>query len=374
MQDHEAAVERALASVSSQIRPDGAVIIRTHRAPEGDLDAAKMIRLARDLPKDEWNAIERVLEDGRPVAIRLEFIYATNRRMAIRVLTVLPRSDGVSATRVALHTLEELEKPSEGSLEEILANKNASSQFKSNPPLVWGLRQRWNNVSRIAHAILAANWPFTPAVSEKEKLVPTSVAGLRHYYSSDPERAAEPAVFKLYRADPDPSLPASSAYKSFVKAIKKWHDQVGLNGYFNLNNFSNKDAPACVCISVVPRAEDLLSVEERYKHMFIPPGPFPFGPIWDVLNCVHVGLLFSNNYGRHDHSFKAEAELFSWDWLGMMGPIPGAGVISINGRTLVWTRWTRQGQEEVAGIFEEVLGPAVIEIEQAPKCLDGSNS
>lgn len=367
--DHQALAKAALERAG--LKPDGTVIARTTILPRSSspVSIESIMVAAQNLPKDDWNALGRKLEDGNFAAVRLEFVYsACMTYLCIRILTELPRMDGVSAVRLALHTLEALE----GGVDAV----GVSEKFKVNPPLVWGWRQKLNQFKTIAWSICAAKWPFTSSVSEREAQIPTSVAGLRNYFK-DPTRAKEPAVFRLYRDDA-PTLPTSpitpsgsALFKKFIRAVGVWHDKAGLHGHFNLNNFAGQLGPAAVSPSIVNKAEQLLSVSERYKGAFIPPGPFPFGPVWDTLNVVHTTVLFTNNYGRHTHSFQSIPKAFSWDWLGLMAPVPGCGVISINGVLLAWTRWTKAGIADSDGIFEEVLGPAIMEWKQCETMCQG---
>lgn len=370
--DHEALARAALQR--SGLKPDGTVVARATVLSQSSSPPSlqSILLAARALPKDEWNATNRVLEDGTNVAVRLEFLYSSCMTyLCIRILTELPRMDGVSAVRLALHTLEALE----GGVDAV----GVAGKFKENPPLVWSTRQKLNQIKNIAWSICAAKWPFTRTVSKRETAMPTSVSGLRWYFR-DPQMAQEPAVFRLYCAkseEQDQTSPhsprGSQQFKQFIRAVGKWHDRVGLRGHFNLINFSGRLGPAAIAASIVEKPEHLLSTFERYKGAFTPPGPFPFGPIWDMLNLVHTTVLFTNNYGRHCQSFQSIPKAFSWDWLGMMAPVPGCGIISINGTLLAWTRWTKAGIADSDGIFEEVLGPAITEWTQSEICLGSQN-
>lgn len=74
------------------------------------------------------------------------------------------------------------------------------------------------------------------------------------------------------------------------------------------------------------------------------------------MNVLHASVIFVNNYGRHDHSFKAAPTQFLWDWQGLAAHVAGAGCITINGVYMAWSRWTPLGNDVVAPLFERALG------------------
>ena len=78
-----------------------------------------------------------------------------------------------------------------------------------------------------------------------------------------------------------------------------------------------------------------------------------------VMNVMHVRVLFSNNYGRHSHSFKARPTQFLWDWLDMAAPVAGAGCITINGVFMAWARWTPAGLAMAEESLAKALGQPV---------------
>ena len=115
--------------------------------------------------------------------------------------------------------------------------------------------------------MLAANWPFSPRVSEAEAAAPVTSAGLRAYYKAP---SPELAVFRLYR-------PGSNVYKRHIETLEAWKQRVGWDGFYALLNFTPAAAPA-----IVANAEDLLSIEKRYNGIFVPAGQPPSGEMWKV--------------------------------------------------------------------------------------------
>ena len=94
--DHQAAC--AAACAASKLIAAASVVARAvTTAGEAGL------REARELPYDEWH-------DPAAHAVRLEFLWSTTSpQVSLRVLCELPCCDGVTASRVAFHTLEALE-------------------------------------------------------------------------------------------------------------------------------------------------------------------------------------------------------------------------------------------------------------------------
>ena len=78
-----------------------------------------------------------------------------------------------------------------------------------------------------------------------------------------------------------------------------------------------------------------------------------------------LSALFVNNYGRHDHTFKAVATGFLWDWCGMAAPIAGFGGVTVNGAFLAWVRGTRADMDRCKATFAAALGEAVSEHDQS---------
>jgi hypothetical protein len=198
--------------------------------------------------------------------VRLEFLYSSSSpRLCVRVLTELSACDGVTAIRLALHTLEAIE-----------GNEVDSSKFKRNPPFSFGLRNVRNAASMILSAALDTFWPdaLTVAVSAEEAAAPTTGAGLRSFYRTQPPGLA---LFKMYR-------PGSVAvFKPFVRMLDSWKKRTGWRGFFVLQNFSPHAAPA-----VVEGAEDLLDMSKRFAGIFMPVGAPPSGDPWRLMNYAHV--------------------------------------------------------------------------------------
>jgi hypothetical protein len=222
-----------------------------------------------------------------------EFLYSTTSpTLCIRVLNELPSSDGVTAVRLALHTLEALEG----------SPVATGAPFKTNPPFRFGLRNALNLLRNVPPAILASLSPFTSPVSAAEAAAPTSSAGLRAYYA-----APQPALgqYRLYRSQP-------SVFKRLLAALDEWKANTGWRGFFVLLNFSPSAAAAIVASSA-----ELQSIEARYRGVFIPVGQPPGGKPWaadeppprgrvllEQLRQTHDGVQFQAHrlplgLGRH---------------------------------------------------------------------------
>lgn len=247
----------------------------------------------------------------------------------------------MTAVRLALHTLEALEGTPVCS--------SSVEAFKRNPPFTWTWRHSLNFWSTVLGSLGTILWPawLQRSVSAQEAAAPVTYNGMRAYYATS---TPAPACFITYA----PRAPGRNAYKDFITALGKWQEQARWEGFFSLLNFSPDAAP-----SVVPHAKDLLDIDARYRGIFAPVGKPQGGGLWTLMNALHVRLVFVNNYGRHQHTFKATPTQFLWDWVGMAAPVAGAGCITINGAFLAWTRWTPAGQERGKKIQEEALGKPV---------------
>ena len=297
------------------------------------------LREARELPFDEWH-------DPAAHSVRLEFLWSTaSPQVSLRVLCELPCCDGVTALRVALHTLEALEGQS----------LCAGAPFKRNPPFSFTLRHAARSLPLLLYTACGAVGAWLSlrlfgSTSVKDAAIPRSSSGLLAYYHAP---TPPPALFRTY------STGTRNAFKAFLAATQSWADQKGTWGFFTLLNFSPGAMP-----SIVARAEDLMHIDRRYAGALGPPGAPPTGLPWLLFNHLHVTTILVNNYGRHSHSFRAKPTAFLWDWLGVAAPVAGAGCISVNGIFLAWTRSTRADLDATADIFEQALGAAREEHEQ----------
>ena len=137
--DHQAAIVKA-AQLSKLVDP--ALVKCRPIVVEGDVTLA----VAQAQPINAWHAAT----EG--TAIRAEFVYsASSPVLVIRILTHLPRVDGVSATRLALHTLE--------AVEGMPVCSGDVEAFKRNPPYTFGFRQRMNGLGWMASIMSDINKP-----------------------------------------------------------------------------------------------------------------------------------------------------------------------------------------------------------------------
>ena len=264
--NHAAALQDAMAVM--QLYVDATpVVCRAHMT-----DGPATVLVAQALPHvdDPWCK-------APAHRVRIEFLYSTTLpQLAIRVLTDLSFSDGVTAVRAALHTLEALE-----------GGKDAVGQggeaFKKNPPFTFGPSHMRNMARILGGGLKKALWPFTPPVSAVEAAAPTTCAGLRAYYR---KADAKPAAMRWYRA-PD-NVSANATYKALVDALQEWSYRVGWKGFFTLLNFS-----PLVSASIVDRAADMTCIEKRYAGAFVWPSAPAGGRVWKLMNYIHVEVRAS---------------------------------------------------------------------------------
>ena len=222
---------------------------------------------ARALPFDD---------DGTVHHVRLLFLYsAAAPQLCVRVAVALPHVDGVSGLRLALHTLEALEGTA----------VCAGAAFKQNPAFIFTARHAARTLSLAAGTAAAATWAWlrSSVARPDDAAVPRTPAGLYAYY-----RATAPPLARFCCYAPrGAALP--EAYKKLLAASQQWHDATGRRGFFNLIN-----VPPHVMPSIVPRADDMRSIERRYEGVLLPPAPPPMGPAWIIANHVHIaGALFT---------------------------------------------------------------------------------
>ena len=216
---------------------------------------------ARALPFDD---------DGTVHHVRLLFLYsAAAPQLCVRVAVALPHVDGVSGLRLALHTLEALEGTA----------VCAGAAFKQNPAFIFTARHAARTLSLAAGTAAAATWAWlrSSVARPDDAAVPRTPAGLYAYY-----RATAPPLARFCCYAPrGAALP--EAYKKLLAASQQWHDATGRRGFFNLIN-----VPPHVMPSIVPRADDMRSMERRYEGVLLPPAPPPMGPAWIIANHVHI--------------------------------------------------------------------------------------
>lgn len=260
--DHEAAMQVALAATQLYPATSSASVVCRSRTTDGPAT----VQVAQSLPHidDPW------CQDPAH-RVRIEFLYSTTLpQLAIRILNELAVSDGVTAVRMALHTLEAVEGGK-------AAVGTGGEAFKTNPPFAFGPAHVLNLASVMGSAAIKALWPFTPPVSDAEAAAPTTCPGLRAYYNQpDPK----PAALRWYRPT---GSSANATFKALVVALQAWSDRVGWKGFFALLNFSPQAAP-----TIVKTAADLTSIEKRYAGVFVPVGPPPGGEPWRFMNYLHV--------------------------------------------------------------------------------------
>lgn len=357
--DHAAACAAACAA-SGLCAPSLASARALLTAGAADVAAAHALPL-----DDAWHAA---------LHLRLEYLYSTSLpQMCVRLLVSLPHMDGVSGLRVALHTLEALEGTA----------VCAGSAFKRNPPFRYSAAHLARGLALALPTAAGALWAWLRSGTAQpvDAAAPRTSAGLFAYYSA---ASPAPARFRCYAPKGD----GKAAYKAMLAAAQQWHDATGRHaGFFNLIN-----QPPHVLPSIVPRAVDMNSMERRYAGVLLPPAPPPMGAAWLIANHVHIPgalqhatsrmrqarridanphalsmpppALFVNNYGRHDHTFKAAATAFLWDWAGMAAPIAGFGCVAVNGTFMAWVRGTPADMAGCKAVFAAALGDAVSEHDQ----------
>jgi hypothetical protein len=237
--------------------------------------------------------------------------------------------------------------------------------FAKPPPYTYGWRQRLNFASMlystlgsILTATLCGGFMNKTGAAKRigapaGAVVPNSVASTLEYYK--PGGNAEPAAYHLY-AD-NATTASQKPYKRFVDVIENWRKALGLRAVFALINASPRAIPC-----EVKTAHDIMGdhdYKKRYAGAFDYAAPPPGDDIWPVNNFYHSCVVFVNNYGRHQHSIKAKATGFKWDWVGMAAHVWGSGCIQVNGRFLGWMRGTKEGlavidKEATAAVGDKV--------------------
>jgi hypothetical protein len=297
------------------------------------------------------------VSNGGP-AVRFEFFYDLKEaKMIVRIVTSLGDTpemivDGVTASRIAFHTIELLEG------KEIM-----KTIFPTHPPLTYGMRQRLNFIKEIggtqlriffANIIFVLGNVFSLLLdrksNEEDVIHVNGPLSLLRFYQS--EKACEPAAYQIFR-------PGYNAFKDFLGRVDEWKKSNGLRGYFYLINFSPLVAPG-----TTNNINDIFSLQARYKGAFIPPGSGPPPPVWNIENPRMSRQVFINNYGRHKHSFQAKPVAFVWDWLEMAAPLHGCGCIEINDTFLCWRRGLPGSLLDQKMFADNKLGEPVAETTQ----------
>lgn len=273
--------------------------------------------------------------NDKPYDLRIEFHYPKvvvdgDNLFTIRILTRLSKLDGVTAVRIALHTLESLETGSTSLNEAWVSNVNRPS---SPNPLVLVRQLYW-----IMRDLVGSALGFGKAAPDQPAGIPNTYRQVLDYYASKDEVPA--ATYKTWCTGTD------NKFKPFIRSVEEWRQKLGLRAAFVLSNYSPIVAPG-----VVERATDIFDREMRLKGIFAPPGPPPIPHKTDN-NALMSRLVFINNYGRHTHKFESTATSFVWDWMHLADVIYGAGCISINGQFLAWQRGTKESIESSSGLFE----------------------
>jgi hypothetical protein len=335
--NHEDACKQAM--IITKILPPDFVSARSILAKEGTI-----VNLAalQALPFDEWH-------EKKSPGVHLEYLYSVDTPIVcMRVITTLAFSDGVTAVRSGLHTLEAIEGTEIG----------GGKPFKQNPPFQFGVQNAWNMFSTIAATMYKLNtyklWEYFFPPTEAEIAVPTNPVTYHAYY--DKQKNPEPAMYQLYV----PKISAHDAYLAFLASLQAWSDSVGFKDIFILINFSPKACPA-----IIPNTSYMRGpIDKRYSCIFIPPGGVPTGKMWTTMNITHSERLFLNNYGSHSTTFKAILKVWQWDWLNVAACCSGAGCININGQFAAWTRWTPVGIEQQRKNLTDALGEPVCTMRQ----------
>jgi hypothetical protein len=289
--------------------------------------------------------------NGGP-AVRYEFFYDKELpKMFFRVVTTFgdldETVDGVFASRVGLHAMEILQ-----------GNEVNKSIFPKHPPFTLGFRHSFNFIQFVLGGLPCVGYfkMYLCIFLEKLRLKgkPQDMTRVNDMVSlfrfQDTDQASDPAVYQSFRSD-------VGSFKPFLNLIEEWRKALGKISYFYLINFSPRVAPGATT-----NIHDIGRLEGRYRGAFAQPGSPPGADIWLGQNLILARMIFVNNYGKHQHNFKAKPVAFIWDWLHLANSHVGAGCIAINGVFLSWFRGMPSSQKAVD--FAEVLGAPVAETMQ----------
>lgn len=271
--------------------------------------------------------------------MKLDFCYAfsldAKPQLCIRVLTDLRHCDGVTAVRLALHTLEVVEMAGGRS------GMNATS-FKVNPPIPQSMWRSWNLIYELVCIVLdllLLPWRCFWSVLTRGSISQNTPEGWWWYYLG---KNYEPGELVLYAPD-------GNQFKTFQALVDLWRQELGLHrGFLYQLNYSPN-----VALGVVSNVSELNSEHVRVANAFSEPGPVQVGPCLHFLNMILQRTVMFNNYGRHVHSFEAKPTAFSWDWLNFPGKMSGAFAISINGVFLCGLRGIRNNVDHGVRLLKQ---------------------
>lgn len=361
---HDAACKKAAAHLSSLHRVKNPCDCKFSGDRPSPFQARALIGRGLTLQQVHHSPFDPAFHvaNGGP-AIRFEFWYDQEEpKMFLRVVTgfgtFAQTIDGVLAARIGFHTIEVLE-----------GQTMRDPIFPKPPPLHYGLRQQINFIRQVygtqVFMFLANLWFQLQVCLQRiigwnsETADPTRVTNILSYirfYRS--KQASDTTTYSLYHPDPKIFLP-KYAFRLYLECVEAWRKTLGLNGFFYLCNFS-----PLVAAGTTTRIQDVASVSLRYKGVFDPitPPPPPF--VWKVANSLISDKIIINNYGRHDHNFKARPSAFVWDWLHLASALHGTGCISINGVFLCWFRGMRNDHKCITLGIGNALGEPVTLLNQ----------
>jgi hypothetical protein len=321
-EEHNAAAKRA--AKETGIVPESAVKARVIHCPDATLSKV------HHLPFDSNFHVA----NGGP-AVRLEFIY-NHGSLFVRIVNSLGDGsqaivDGVTASRLAFHTMELLEGK----------KLNFHERWICKPaPLKFGKRQQWNGMREMNLAqflvVLAKlrlvldlllEMMFGLLISFNfDKIIVNSPYSMLRFYQSDKYKHTPAHVHSFG--------PSDMGFKDFLEVVESWKQALGSTGYFFLMNFS----PEVAC-GLTTNIYDIKDRNSRYENAFIPAGSGPPPPVWGaIFNFLLSRKIVINNYGVHNHNFSVQPVAFVWDWLELAAPLHVCGCISINGQFLSFTR------------------------------------
>jgi hypothetical protein len=321
-EEHNAAAKRA--AKETGIVPESAVKAQVVHCSDASLSTV------HHLPFDSAFYVA----NGGP-AVRLEFVY-NHTSMFVRIVTSLGDGsqcivDGVTASRLAFHTMEILEGE----------KLNHQERWSCKPPaLKFGKRQQWNGMREMNLAqflivlaklrlvldmLLEMMFGMLIRLNFGKSIVNSPYTMLRFYQSDE---------YKHTPAHVHAFGPSDMGFKDFLVVVESWKQSLGSTGYFFLMNFS----PEVAC-GLTTNIHDIKNRSSRYENAFIPAGSGPPPPVWGaIFNFLLSRKIVINNYGVHIHNFSAQPVAFVWDWLELAAPLHVCGCISLNGKFLSFTR------------------------------------
>jgi hypothetical protein len=176
------------------------------------------------------------------------------------------------------------------------------------------------------------------------------------YYSA----ASPPPASTLMYASAPGAANARAAYKSLLPAIEAIAARCNKSHFFTLLNFSPRAAP-----TIVSRASDLDDIAARYAGVIMPVAAPPSGAPWRAMNVLKLDCIFSNNYGRHAHTFSARPTGFLWDWQCMGAHVLGVGCLTLQDTFFLWARGTPAAMEIATEVLDAPFGAPIAVSTQA---------